>query len=1091
MNPKFDDPLAAWRICEDAWSGWLQSDNYYVMHLSEATGNVPGTMAPLYSAGGRRRRAPDLQSQKSGKSEFWEIKFRTRADIDPLTGERIHWTTHAAFDDYLAIAKDTGCKVWIMVYEAPTASSAGRWLRAEVRELVGPGRTVTRYDQQGDELLVWTWPSSSMEIVPGPIVDITGATPSPFPVEGGDKHLDTPDLKPYERELRRPRSDATNESESQPSIPSGARFVASDPAVGLDILSRSLGLPSVPRYSVLRIGLGGTDLDDLFGLLQYGIRVFLISDHTANSTVDPTELSAFRDARMLEWAVINHVPESQRGTWVIDGNLPSELSSDMRAVLAMADDSGGINLGQYNIVHAPFGSDLLVTAGAGTGKTETMSERVVFLLATCGGAESGSEAGSKHPFDLRLDEIVFVTFSREASRQMRERIGRAIMLRQRLCRRSVLPTLAWMTQLGNAEVATIHSYAKHLVQTGGGALGLAPEVTVGKQTMAFREILRGVLSPHLVRLMNKFPGRIPAFHAWQEHIERIWSSLEDNGVELMSLTDEMAILPLVEWSSNGTPELTAEIEEATRKIVSEIAPRLRDHCLDNQSIRTAHLVPFALAAIRSQDNPRVKRPRYLFVDEFQDTDPLQMDLILEVRTRLSANLFVVGDIKQGIYRFRGAEGNAFDELTFRIEERGLTRFREYTLTRNFRSGAALLESLHPYFERWGSAGLLSYKPAEKLRPQIKPSDDSQRVMFSEVKRLDFADESARDVETWRGQAPEATIAVLCRQNWQARDVRDAVQKAGLPCELLVGGSFYTSPAVRELAILLAAVAEPNDDATLLQLCETRWSLGLLAGTPPQGIPVSGWLSDVQPLLNWRDRIVGLRQGNYIRSDLDPLRARVSSLGSLLNHVPVVAWVVECMRALAPEAAFASSAAEESEQRRYARCLDHLITLLDSNFKDGSVSLHRVISWLQLQIATNHTEDEPVEWSDLEGRTTALTVHKAKGLEFDRVLVPYTWTKFDTRGSAKSRVAILRNAQREPRVLWQWNPGSDSKNFSNVSADAQGMWAQDDEETAREETRLLYVALTRARERVIVYRSSQRTRAGSAASSWTDLLNGQD
>ena len=58
----------------------------------------------------------------------------------------------------------------------------------------------------------------------------------------------------------------------------------------------------------------------------------------------------------------------------------------------------------------------------------------------------------------------------------------------------------------------------------------------------------------------------------------------------------------------------------------------------------------------------MRRYRYLFVDEFQDTDAAQIDLVLELRERLDCRLFVVGDVKQGIYRFRGAEGNAFEEL---------------------------------------------------------------------------------------------------------------------------------------------------------------------------------------------------------------------------------------------------------------------------------------------------------------------------------------------------------------------------------------------------------------------------------------------
>jgi len=93
---------------------------------------------------------------------------------------------------------------------------------------------------------------------------------------------------------------------------------------------------------------------------------------------------------------------------------------------------------QYDIVHSNSDSDVMVRAGAGTGKTETMSERVVFLLAT------HASAGNQHRSDLRLDDIVLVTFTKEAARQMRERLVRTLALRRRLCPSCVLPALAWM-----------------------------------------------------------------------------------------------------------------------------------------------------------------------------------------------------------------------------------------------------------------------------------------------------------------------------------------------------------------------------------------------------------------------------------------------------------------------------------------------------------------------------------------------------------------------------------------------------------------------------------------------------------------------
>lgn len=1090
MRPEHEQENAAWRRCETAWSGWLQSEHYTVVHLSEAVGNTPGTRAPLIAVGGKHLRAPDLLATKAGTSEYWEVKFRTRSDVDPLTGERVHWTAYEAFRDYVDVVRETGCKVWLVLFEAPTSTSPGRWLRAEVRELREQGRKGMRFGRGGEEVAAWIWPATAMEVVPGPGVNLHAAPVDLLPAEGMHEALEPARLEPFERRLRkrRPATGSEGTDNAPTVVPDPAAVLESDPAVGLDVLRRSLGIPALPRYSVLRVGLGGVDVDGLLGLLHYGIRVFLVSGTEAETTLDPAEMQAFKDSRLLEWAVVGDALDDEVGAWVVDGALPTPLPEELAQALGAADDVGGINVGQYRIVHAPADSDLLVTAGAGTGKTETMSERVVYLLATCQGTEDRQEPGISRPFDLRADDIVLMTFTREAARQMRERIGRTLMLRQRLCRRCVLPALAWMMQLSNAEIATIHSYAKHLVQSGGGVLGLGPGLAVSRQTMDFRALVHEALSPRLTELIERYHAHVPASYLWQDHIQAVWDALENNGVEMMPVTDCSGEVPGVDWGGTGSDGLRAAVEEATRLVVNQVAARFRELCLQNQSIPASELVPFALATMRSRDKPRVREPRYLFVDEFQDTDALQMDLILEVNTRLGARLFVVGDAKQGIYRFRGAEGNAFEELRSRVRVRRLDSLEEYSLSRNFRSGARLLNSLHPHFTAWGAADLLVYGESERLRPQVLDWDTSERMDLREVPSKEFARYAAEDVRKWRSESRDATIAILCRRNRHAVQVRSAVQKLGISCDLLVGGSFFTSPAVRELHVLLQAVAQPSDDAALLQLCETRWAAGILRGQPPQGVSGAAWEAPAPPLHGWHDRIGSLApSGTYGRSDFEPLRQRIQSLRALLNTLPVMAWVVECARAFIPEGSALLSVDDDSERRRYARCFDHLVILMDANFKDGPVTLQRVLSWLQLQIATNRTEDEPIEWGDPQGRTTALTVHKAKGLEFDRVLVPNTWTTFETPSHVKTRVSVLRDeGDSRPRVAWQWNDGS-GQGFSNVSAEEKHLWDQDDWETAREEARLLYVALTRAKDQLRVYLPNRRSRRNVQPSSWADLM----
>ena len=113
------------------------------------------------------------------------------------------------------------------------------------------------------------------------------------------------------------------------------------------------------------------------------------------------------------------------------------------------------------------------------------------------------------------------------------------------------------------------------------------------------------------------------------------------------------------------------------------------------------------------------------------------------------------------------------------------------------------------------------------------------------------------------------------------------------------------------------------------------------------------------------------------------------------------------------------------------------------------------------------------------------MHKSKGLEFDYVLVPNTWTSFGIPKQVRTRVAVLQEAERTRRVLWTWDwaSGGESQIRSNLSAGDDERWSRDDLETRKEEARLLYVAMTRARSELVIFRPDRQR-----PDSWHGLLD---
>jgi superfamily I DNA/RNA helicase len=1096
MADGFDDEFAAWRQCEIAWSVWLQASDWSITNLAGAVGNHPNNRAPLMAVAGEMCRAPDLLASKGGVNEYWEVKYRTQADRDAAQGNREHWVEYAAFRDYLTVSRGTGCKVWIILHEASGNGGRGEWLKIDVEDLADNGRRGRKFGTGAVEVEAWIWSVEHMEIVRGPNVLVPLSDAPVNPEEGIAPTLNVEDFGPLERRVRgRAKNRQTQVGpESKLEEAEQIRLVAvleKERQLGLEILSRELQLLTVPRYSVLFIGLKDLEIDDVLGLLDYGIRVFLISETQNQDLFDDENLKAFKESRLLEWAVVPNLGGSNQV--IIDGVFPVPLPKSVRDACEEAERTGGINFRQYEVVHCPLDADIKVIAGAGTGKTETMSERLIFLLATGEGRDE--TAGRLRPFDLRLDDVVLVTFTREAAREMRERIARTLMLRQRLSNRCVLPALAWMMQLSTTQISTIHAFGKSLSKQAASNVGIGPSFTVSKQTMRFREILHQALSPHLSLLLHSEDRQsVPAVHLWMKHIQGLWDALDNNGIELLGLAEPHDYVASVDWGGAGLQGLEKTIAETCKKVIEDVASDFRKSCLENQSVPMSQLVSLALAGITAEDHPSVKAPRYLFVDEFQDTDTQQMKFLLEVRKKLGSRLFVVGDPKQAIYRFRGAEGDAFKSLDKLAESHNKTvklhnelvksgakkgvaeqeiNFVEKLLTRNFRSGSVLLDSLHPLFAIWGENGHLPYKKENRLLPDVEKVGLGKKISYINSNNNSFPTQAAKHIMLWRQKNPNAKIAVLCRRNYHAIKVKQEIQRLGGTCELLVGGGFYTTEAVREMRVLLAAVSNPDDNAALLELCETRWAAGIMKCNPPPSLRKRDrllWGESIEGVLPWGARFATITTtGSFDVSDLERLRTRIFLMAGMLEGLSMMAWIVECNRWFAPGGC-AKPDDSEISRRQYDRCFDHLLTEMDLEFVEYPTTLERVLFWLELQIATNTLEDEPVDSDDLEGTTTALTVHKSKGLEFDLVLIPNSWTGFATPKHVSTEVSVMPGKNGIPAIAWKWKGGPENKTgFSNgSSSQILKHWKSNEEEIFDEETRLLYVAATRARTELVVF-----------------------
>lgn len=1111
---KFDiDDRDLWFRCEIAVGLWLESrhGNTSVSWANErpsppvrpADRVSKRDGAPRVKVGSRQVRSPDFRVDLGdGREVYWEVKQRAAAWRDESEGTSYFWVKQEVFSDYLELANAdlVNRSVQVIVYEGNYLS--GRWLRADVRDLQRVIRTrkfqLVSESGATETVDAVLWPVHSM-------LELSAA--------------DRPELVDAARFVG--TDGEKNSAMLINAMPRLGQPGDVDAQLELERLRKEIGLESFPRYSILfahSVDEPSVDLGKVLSLTDYGLRVFLITtdrDWSSQYQREPERCEALIGSSILEVSIVQSVSPELRGVLQIDGVPTARTkSSAFRKLWDDAEAIGRINTRQYEIVHAGASDDIrtadypvVVTASAGSGKTETLTERILFLLCTSSTAHPAPTVEQSPAYDLRLDEIVLITFTREAAREMRQRITRSLVLRRRLCARCAMPVLAWLSQLGSTNISTIHAFAKRLIQNLGPRQGVATDFSVGTDYERLKEIIREVVGDVYLELSEDQRKQFPDIHKAHAFVEDMWDSLIRHGTNVLNLRNGPSQVATLNWApENCSNEWARIFGGRLPEIVDRIAVAFRVVCRERKLVPTDQLLSVAADLVRPRDGEAddLTVPRYLFIDEFQDTDEQQIDLALNLWRR-DTKLFVVGDSKQAIYRFRGAAGNAFELLRNKLQ----SSLMEYRLVRNFRTDGILLEEMQAKFDSWAQFGHLDGQSDAKLEPshELAGTGIGLKLLPVEARHRDRREAALRlmaeEVQDWLGQpwarrgVGELKIAILCRTNRQAQQVKEflGTSKYKINCEVAKGGDFFRTRAVAELRVLLRAVANPSDLGTLLELLETAWGAAIYryqeTNDSDDGRGLRRYIDDIdisrrwtQPLAPggvqaWGKRLALSRLNQIDRSDLSEFEGRVRSLSGLLQRLPLLELISEIDLVFKPQNWLV--ALDNDQQSAYERNLDHALVLLDDAFGEASVSVLDAIKWLDLKANTDRDEEEPDSVSAAD--VLAITVHKAKGLEFDAVVIPFCDASFTTENRTIISLVPIQGGR---RVGWRWWDGfGRSGQLIDENFD-RSFEARDHLETIKEETRLLYVAMTRAKRRLTIV-----AHAGSGQSQpdcWADLLS---
>ena len=795
-------------------------------------------------------------------------------------------------------------------------------------------------------------------------------------------------------------------------------------------------------------------------LLKQGIKVLAFGAPAALRMLTANN-ERYQKARLLQ-------------TYLIQGSYPVvtiedgyDAKSKQAALEKLAALAPSFNLEQYLIEHADAYNSLLVEAGAGTGKTTVMIDRILFLLHTVP--------------DLSLEDIGMITFTNEATQNMKHKIQTTLM--QRYLATHSPRYLQFLEDSAKIQIQTIHSFSKGIINELGTSIGYAHSLSLKSYKYQKKQIIHDVLNERYEQNKKSVVKGLGAqLHDLDELILDFWTRLENIG-----LTDEE--IESLDWGKPFNAESKA-LHETLSTSFGELNRRYNELKMEEDSIAVGDIVRELRRILDNGVDVDIKdkKLKYLFVDEFQDSDNAQIKTIAWLHKKCGLQLFAVGDAKQSIYRFRGAVETAFDRLRTQLAKNTSVKPNQFTLIRNYRTSADVLGALDPVFRSLEKQKLLDY--GKSLIPQkhhagqcnmrhVRLSNNVIQEETIKTLRLLLADCTANADANGTRKEVTQHVTVLTRTNFQLNTIGEWCAEAGIPCYIQKEGTFYSSQAVRDFYCLVKAYLFPSTATHLFDYLNSSYST-INCSADDAGYFAPGSAEQVEYLLS-----LARTQDwdKYLREF--KLKPVLSVLREIIdNKRPVYRFIAKKKQLLQQEEQEETSIEKQLviEATQYEANLEKLLQILRKHFAGQMASLYHVYNFLQIHFLTDKTEDEP----DISGEMDCecvygMTVHKAKGLEFDTVFLPFTHRTF--RKDVNTEL-LLDERVDPPVVGWckiipgqGWNEVLDQQCNDHY----ERCLVKEFDDIDREEARLLYVALTRAIRRLECFV------IGNNPHSWANML----
>ncbi|WGW10529.1 ATP-dependent DNA helicase [Saxibacter everestensis] len=743
---------------------------------------------------------------------------------------------------------------------------------------------------------------------------------------------------------------------------------------------------------------------------------------------------------------------------------------------------------QRAVIEAPLEPGLVV-AGAGSGKTETMASRVVWLVA--------------NQF-VDPDAILGLTFTRKAAGELAERVRKRL---RALRHRKVIAASATELGLGEATVSTYNAYAASLVRDHGLRIAVEPGASLlseaGRWQLA-AEVVEAASADELGFLDKPFGSVVSAVlqlaSGCAEHLREPEEILGVTG----SLREMAERLPkdarAFERSADrhppaGTPYAAVQAalgDVAAKEALVPLVRRFLELKRDRGVLDFGDQVQLAAQLASTVDDVRRdERERWsvVLLDEYQDTSVSQL-VLLKSLFGDGHPVTAVGDPHQSIYGWRGASSGNLGRFPQDFAAQAGSPAQVRYLSTSWRNDAAVLDAANTLAKPLRADGVPG--PELKPRPGVEDGAITVSVLAGAVDAHTGLRDEDQSLARWVAEQRDLkrSVAVLCRRRSQFPGIEASLRLAGIPVEVVGLGGLLGTPEIIDIVCALQVVHDPDRGDSLMRLLTSpRWQLGA---------------RDLAALSDWSRQLHASRLGSGATDGPATAEAVDSySLADGLDGLPPVGW----HKPGESEPAFSSSghhrlhdlSATLRELRRRsgqglvdlvreverALLLDievaarpgystsaaraHLDAFAEVAYQFSSSgdapTLGAFISWLDAA----QSEERGLQLPTAEPNPDAvqlLTVHASKGLEWDAVAIPdLVEGVFPGKPKATSGWLQLGQIPTELRGDRDQLPGfhwRDAEHQADLRDALDDFKDRNIDHHRAEERRLAYVALTRAR-----------------------------